>query len=193
MDMKHAKVTPEKVGRHLLLLAVIMLLALSLPSCKSSTSSSTDGTTTTTQASILVTNTYGQTLEIFMDGASQFTLTNGNGATIKDVSIATHTMEAKIADGTVIDTTTIDVTSVSSYTYTIDRPDINITNSFGEPLKIYYDNVYQFTIADDENRWLIGVTLASHFLKATRASNDTEVASTTINVTQNKDYTWTIS
>lgn len=191
--MKPFKTTAERLGLFLPLLGVMILLALSLPGCKSSTSSDTNNTTTTTVARILVTNTYGQTLEIFMDGASQLTLTNGNTGTIKDVAIATHTMEAKIADGTVIDTTTLDVTALTDYAYTIDRPDINVTNSFGEPLKIYYDNVYQFTIVDDENRWLIGVSLASHFLKATRASNDTEVGSTTINVTQNKDYSWTIS
>ncbi len=191
--MKSFKTTAERLGLLPPLLGVGILLALSLPGCKSSTSSDTNDSTTTTVARILVTNTYGQTLEIFMDGASQLTVTNGNTGTIKDVAIATHTMEAKTADGTIIDTTTLDVTALTDYSYTIDRPDINVTNSFGEPLKIYYDNVYQFTIVDDENRWLIGVSLASHFLKATRLSNDTEVASTTINVTQNKDYSWTIS
>jgi predicted membrane-bound spermidine synthase len=105
---------------------------------------------------------------------------------------AEHTMEARTAGGAVIDTTTIDVTQLTDYTYALDRPDINVVNSWGETLKIYMDGVYQFTIVDDENRWLIGVSLVSHFLKATRASDDSEVASITINVTQNKDYSWTI-
>ena len=174
------------------LAGIMVLLALSLPGCKSSTNTNTDDTTTTAQARILVSNTYGQTLEILMDGASQFTLTNGASGTIKEVSVATHTMEARIGDGTLIDTTTIDVTSLTDYSYTIDRPDINVVNSWGETLRIYMDGVFQFTIVDDENRWLIAVSLASHFLKATRAGDDSEVASITINVTQNKDYSWTI-
>ena len=174
------------------LAGIMVLLALSLPGCKSSTNTTTDDTTTTAQARILVSNTYGQTLEIFMDGTSQFTLTNGNSGTIKNVSVATHTMEARTGGGAVIDTTTIDVTQLTDYSYSIDRPDINVVNSWGETLKIYMDGVYQFTVVDDENRWLIAVSLASHFLKATRASDDSEVASITINVTQNKDYSWTI-
>jgi len=189
--MRDTKQTAKILGLSLPLAGLMILLAVSLPGCKSSTSTDTD-TTTTTQARILVANSYGQTLEIFMDGTSQFTLTNGNGGTISNVSLSTHTMEAKLAGGQVIDTTTLEVTAYSDYSYTIDRPDINVTNAFGETLKVYYDNVYQFTLVDDENRWIIGVSLASHFLRATRASNESEVASVTLNVAQNKDYSWTI-
>jgi len=182
----------EKLKFSLPLAGLMILLALSLPGCKSNTTTTTDDTTTTAQARIVVTNTYGQTLEIFMDGTSQFTLTNGNSSTIKNVTVDTHTMEARTTAGAVIDTTTIDVTSLTDYAYAIDRPDIDVTNRWGETLKIYMDGTYQFTIVDDENRWLIAVPLASHFLKATRVSDDSEVASITINVTQNKDYSWTI-
>jgi len=190
--MRDTKKLAKKLKFGLPLAGIMVLLAFSLPGCKSSTDTSTDSTTTTAQARIIVTNTYGQTLEIFMDGTSQFTLTNGNEGKISNVSVATHTMEAKLAGGAVIDTTTLDITQLTDYSYTIDRPDINVVNSWGEALKVYMNDVYQFTLADDENRWLIAVPLASHFLKATRASNDTEVASITINVTQNKDYSWTI-
>ncbi len=190
--MRDSIIEAKKLGLILPLAGLALLLVLSLPGCKNSTSSDTSDTTTTTVARILVTNSYGKTLQIFMDGNAQFTLTNGNGATITNVAIATHTMTAKTEDGTLVDTTTIDVTTLIDYSYLIDRPDINVTNNFGETLRIYYDNVYQFTIVDDENRWLIGVNLASHFLKATRVTDDSEVASITINVSQNKDYTWTI-
>ena len=190
--MRNTRKMTEKLRFSLPLAGLMILLALFLPGCKSNTDTNTDEDTTTLQARILVTNTYGQTLEIFMDGTSQLTLTNGNSGTIKNVSVDTHTMEARTANGTIIDTTTIDVTSLIDYTYAIDRPDIDVTNRWGETLKIYLDDVYQFTIVDDENRWLIAVSLASHFLKATRLSDDTEVASITINVTQNKDYSWTI-
>jgi hypothetical protein len=171
---------------------VALLLALTLAGCKSSTSSSTS-TSTTLEARILVYNTYSASLDIYMDDAFQFNLPNGGSGTIKNVSLDTHTMTAKLAGtDTVIDTTTIDVTALTDYSYTIDRPDINVTNAFGESLHIYMDDVYRFDLVDDENRWLIDVSLTSHFLKATRVSDNSEVASITINVTQNKDYTWTI-
>ena len=191
--MRNTREMTKKLRFGLPLAGIFILLAVFLPACKSSTDSDTDTTTTTYQARIVVSNTYGQTLEIFMDGTSQFTLTNGASDKIADVAIATHTMEARIPGGALIDTTEIDVTQQTDYSYTIDRPDINVVNSWGESLKIYFDDVYQFTLADDENRWLIGVPLASHFLKATRVSDNSEVASITINVTQNKDYSWTIS
>jgi hypothetical protein len=176
------------------LLGMMAALASSWTSCKSNETTTTSDNTTTTVARILVSNTYGQTLDIYMDGTFQFAVTHRNGGTITNVSIATHTMEAKLTGtATVIDTTTIDVTALTDYSYTIDRPDINVTNGWGESLKIYMDNVYQFTLVDQENRYIIQVSLQSHFLKATRASDDKEIASTTINVTQNKKYSWTIS
>jgi len=191
--MRKTRKMVNKLKFGLPLAGIFILLAFSLPGCKSSTETDTNTDTTTYQARILVTNTYGQTLEIFMDGVSQFTLNNGDDERISNVSIATHKMEARIPGGALIDTTEIDVTQQTDYSYTIDRPDINVVNSWGESLKIYFDDVYQFTLADDENRWLIAVPLASHFLKATRVSDNSEVASITINVTQNKDYSWTIS
>jgi len=191
--MRNTREMAKKPRFGLPLAGIFILLAIFLPACKSSTDTNTDTNTTTYQARILVSNTYGQTLEIFMDGTSKFTLTNGASNKIADVSIATHKMEARIPGGALIDTTEIDVTQQTDYSYSIDRPDINIVNGWGEPLKIYMGDVYQFTLADDENRWLIAVPLASHFLKATRVSDNSEVASITINVTQNKDYSWTIS
>jgi hypothetical protein len=191
--MRNTRELAKKLRFGLPLAGIFILLAVFLPACKSSTDTNTDTDTTTYQARIVVSNTYGQTLEIFMDGTSQFTLTNGASNKIADVAIATHKMEARIPGGALIDTTEIDVTTQTDYSYTIDRPDINVVNGWGESLKVYLDDVYQFTLADDENRWLIAVPLASHFLKATRVSDGTEVASITINVTQNKDYTWTIS
>jgi hypothetical protein len=143
-------------------------------------------------ARIIVNNTYSQSLDIFMDSVFQATVANGGTYTITNVALQTHTMEAHLTGpGTLIDTTTIDVTATTDYTYTIDRPDINVTNSFGETLKVYMDDVYRFDLVDGENRWLIFVSLTSHFLKATRMDG-TEVASITINVAANKDYTWTI-
>ena len=176
-----------KPGLFVLGLAVLLALA----GCKGTTSTTTTDTTGTV-ARILITNTYGQSLDIFMDSVFQMTVANGATATITNVALQTHSMEAKIAGtGNIIDTTSIDVTATTDYTYAIDRPDINVTNGFGETLKVYMDDVYRFDLVDDENRWLINVTLASHFLKATRLDG-TEVASITLNVAQNKDYAWTI-
>jgi hypothetical protein len=59
-------------------------------------------------------------------------------------------------------------------------------------LKIYMDNVFQFDIQDGESRWLMDVSKTEHFLKATKASDGKEVASTSITTDENKTYTWSI-
>jgi hypothetical protein len=54
------------------------------------------------------------------------------------------------------------------------------------------DGNYQFDLVDKENRWIIDVAMGERLLKALKASDNKEVASTTINITENKDYSWII-
>ena len=147
-------------------------------------------------ARIIVYNNYNNgSLDVYMDGAFQFTLAEDDDAKIKDVTLDEHDLEAKLpGTATVVDDTTIDVTSYTDYTWTIDDPpDIKITNNYGSTLKIYVDGEYKFDLANEEDRWIIDVSFGDHYLKATKASDGREVASTTIEVDGNEDYTWVIS
>jgi hypothetical protein len=146
------------------------------------------------EARIIVENQYGESLDIYMDGAFQFLITHTETKKIRDVSKDEHELEARIpGTGTVVDSTTIDVTSYTDFTWTIDDPpDINVTNYYGKTLKIYMDGNYQFDLVDKEDRWIIDVAMGEHMLKALKASDNKEVASTTIDVTENKDYSWVI-
>lgn len=175
------------------ILILMAMLVFSFISCKSPESTTTEETTTTV-ARIIVSNQSGFSLIIYMDGVFQFWMGNNGEAKITDVSIKEHKMEAYWeGTNTLYSSTTIDVVSKTDYTWTIDDPpDINVTNNFGETLKIYMDDVYYFDLVDEENRWLIDVPWGERFLKATRASDNTEVASITINVDANEDYSWTI-
>jgi len=147
-------------------------------------------------ARIIVYNNYNNgSLDVYMDGAFQFTLAEDDDAKIKDVALDEHDLEAKLpGTATVVDDTTIDVTSYTDYTWTIDDPpDIKITNNYGSTLKIYVDGEYKFDLENEEDRWIIDVSFGDHYLKATKASDGREVASTTIEVDGNEDYTWVIS
>ncbi len=146
------------------------------------------------EARIIVYNTYGETLDIYMDGKFQFTVEEDDDKKIRDVELDEHDLEAKLAGtGTVVDDETMDVTSYTDYSWTIDdAPDIVITNNYGTALKIYMDGDYQFNLAYKESRWIMDLTKTEHFLKARRVDNDKEVASVTIDVDENKDYAWTI-
>jgi hypothetical protein len=146
------------------------------------------------EARIIVYNQHGETLDIYIDGKFQFTLEDDKDKKIRNVSLDEHDLAAKLAGtGTVVDEETIDVTSYTDYSWTIDdAPDIVITNNYGTALKIYMDGDYQFNLAYKESRWIMDLTKTEHFLKARRVDNDKEVASVTIDVNANKDYTWTI-
>jgi hypothetical protein len=67
-----------------------------------------------------------------------------------------------------------------------------VINQFGKTLKIYMDGDFQFDLANEEDRWIIDVAHGERFLKAFRASDAQEIASITIHVDENTDYSWTV-
>ncbi len=179
------------------ILVVMGILVFSLINCESIFGPSSEETTEEDEegeARIIVYNNYGEALNIYMDGEFQFLLGHKGNEKIRNVSLNEHTLEAKKPNAnTTIDSETIDVTSYTDYTWTIDdAPDINVSNQYGKTLKIYMDDTYQFDLVDEEDRWIIDVAFGEHFLKAVKAADGKEVASTTIDVEENKDYSWVI-
>jgi hypothetical protein len=180
------------------LMLLVGFLVLVLAGCESlfgpSSDSSSDSSSDDEEARIIVTNNANETLDIYMDGVFQFTLADSESDKIRDVTKDEHELEAELpGTSTVYDDETIDVTSYTDYSWTIgDSPDIDIINNYGLTLKIYMDGNYQFDIVNEEDRWIMNVSMGEHFLKAAKASNGEEVASTTLDITANKDYTWTI-
>ena len=179
------------------ILILIGALAFLLASCESifgPKAEDEDTDDTTEEARIIVDNGYGESLDIYLDGNFQFLIEDENSKKIRDVSLDEHKIEAKLpSTSTVVDSETIDVTTYTDYTWTIDDPpDINVTNNYGKTLRIYMDGNYRFDLVDKENRWIMDVSFGDHFLKALKASDDNEVASITIEVTENKDYSWII-
>lgn len=193
-----AKVKKTTLGFICPLFLMMGILLFSSVSCKSifGPDEETEDTTTEegTEARIVVTNKYGESLDIFMDGQFQFALGHKAQNNIRYVTLQDHVLEAKKqSTDTVVASTTISVASKIDYPWVInDPPDINVINSYGRTLKIYMDGDYLFNLVDEENRWIIDVPYGERFLKAIRASDDKEVASITINVAENKDYSWTI-
>jgi len=173
------------------LLALMAILAFSWVGCKSPTSPDGAG-----EADIVVTNDYeeGETVDIYMDGEFKFSIGFKVTIEIDNVSLEEHTLEAKLnATGALVDSETIEVVEYTDYYWTVDDPpDIKVINQFGKTLKITMDGDYQFDLANEENRWIIDVAYGERFLKAFRASDGQEIASTTIRVDENTDYSWTV-
>ncbi len=180
------------------ILVMIGILVFSLVSCESIFGPSAEESTTEEdeedEARIIVSNYYGISLNIYMDGILQFLIEHEDEEKIRNVSLDEHELEARNPNTNTVEASEeIDVTSYTDYTWTIDDPpDINVINNYGHTLKIYMDGTYLFDLVDEEDRWIIDVAFGERFLKALKASDNKEVASTTIDVEENKDYTWTI-
>lgn len=177
---------------------LIVLLALSLTACESifgpSADDDDDDDDDDDEARILVYNNYGVELAIYMDGTFQFLVANGDSAKIRNVTLDDHELDAMLpGTSTVVESEEIDVTDYTDYSWTIDdSPDINVSNKYGVTLQIYMDGTYRFDLVDEENRWLMDVSFGEHFLRAVKLSDGKEVASTTLDIDENTDYTWTI-
>ncbi len=170
-------------------LALVFLLIFSGAACKSPTSPDGEG-----EADIVVTNDYGEALDVSMDGSYRFTIGFKETIEIDNVTEEIHLLEARLkGTATLVDSEEIEVENLSDYTWTIDNPpDINVINQSGLSLRISLDGVVQFDLNDEENRWIIDVPFGERFLKATRLADGREVASITLKVEENADYSWTI-
>jgi hypothetical protein len=170
-------------------LAAAAVILISIWSCKSPTSP--DGG----EADIYVVSHWTDPVDVYMDGVFQFWLSYKNYAEIDNVSKKSHLMEARSqVTGEVVAQKTIEVTSMIDYSWTIEHlARINCANAFGETLKVTMDGVFQFVLADEEDRWIIDVALGEHLLSAFKTSDGKEVAAILVKVTENRDYSWTIS
>lgn len=171
------------------LLAGLAVLFFVSAACKSPTSPDGEG-----EADVVVTNDYGEALDVSMDGEFRFTIGFKETREIDNVTEAVHLLEARLpGSSTLVASEEIEVENLSDYTWTIDNPpDINVTNQSGLGLRISLDGAVLFDLADEENRWIIDVPFGERFLRATRLSDGSQYASITIKVDDNTDYTWTI-
>jgi len=175
--------------RTLLLRSLIIMLIITGMFCKSPIAPKNG------EADILVVNDIGQTLDIYLNGSFKYSLPYGHNFEIDNIALGSYKLEA-MTEGTnnIMASTTLDVTQYKDYTWYIDDPaDINIVNSSGINLKIYFDGSFIFDLADEENRWILDVTHGEHFISAQRASDGSTFASITLNIEEDTDYTWTIA
>ena len=172
-----------------MIFALIGAFSYSLTCCKSPTSPDGLG-----EADIIVHNDYGEPLAIYVNGNFRFTIQNKTYIEIDDVLFGKYLLEAKKTNTDIIvKSETLVVEEKIDYNWMIDDPpDIVVTNRFGRTLKVYMDGNYQFDLAHEENRWIIDVPYGERFLKAERATDRKQVASITIYIGEDRDYSWTI-
>lgn len=168
--------------------AVSGLLLLTFIGCKSPTSSDTT-------SSIVVTNSCGATIDVYLDGTLKVTIENGSDNTILNVAAGSHLLEAKKSDtGVLISSLTLTITASSSTSVTFEGPaSLRITNLYGEILGIYMDDQWAGDIGDQITQTMHKVTFGTHVFTGKTKTDGTVVATVTIDVTEAIEYTWTIT
>jgi hypothetical protein len=158
--------------------------------CKSPTSPNGKG-----EADIIVISDVEDAMDIYMDGVFMFEIKYKEKIEIDNVTLAEHEMEAKAkGTDTVIESGTVDVVEESDYSWTVDDPpDIYVTNNCKFPVRVSMDGGHQFDLERNDGRWIIDVAYGDRFLKAWSAEDGREVASKTIAIEENQDYSWTIA
>lgn len=147
------------------------------------------------KATVYVYNEYGVALDIFMDGNFKFSVEFSDSDVIENVEPGLHVFEAKkIGTDEIIASDSMEIAAGGNYEWTImSLASLKVTNEYGETLSIYANDTYLGDIDDQESQSVSNFPYGEYQLKALRTSDETEVASTTINIVEDKEYLWTIS
>ena len=172
-----------------LLVALAGVLTLLGTGCKSNESADAG------LSSILVTNKCGLKIEVYLDGALSLTLDDLANGSISNVSIGTHLLEAKKAEGgMMILSASLTTEAGVMYNVTVEGlAKLQVTNQYGEILSIYVDEDYLGDIGDQITQTIHKVRFGSHKYEAKKKNSDTAVASITIDVTEGIEYVWVIT
>ena len=191
--MLRRQILEKKIAFFCCLSLLLVVFLFITGSCKSP--ESPDEQPTDTTASLRITNDYGEAMDIYMDGVFIFVINYNEVKTIEDIPFGEHEIIGyRVNTNIQLASLKIDISSAGDYAWNIDDPaDINVQNISGYALSISMDDQFLFNLADEENRWILDVTHEKHFLKANKISDGSEYASITIEVTENKDYLWTIN
>jgi hypothetical protein len=170
-------------------IALVLAIALGLiPACKDAT------TPESTVGTIYVINKSGATLDFYMDGLFRASVADWTSGTISDVLPGSHLVQGYL-EGTqeLVGERTIDVAAGAQYEYTISGvATISVTNQYGEVLKIYMDDTYVGDIGNNLTQTIHFVPFGTRDLVAKKRSDDTEVATISIDIVAKTDYPWII-
>jgi hypothetical protein len=181
-----------KNGAKILTAGIVIFLGIFL--CASTGCKSPEDPDAEISANIFVSNECGLAIDVYMDGVYQFPLEFLYYEVIANVSGGVYEIVAK-KKGTeeVIATAMINVTaSVEIWVSILYSASLKIANEYGETLNIYTNGSLQGELEDKESQVFDNVPYGEHVLEASTTSDNTLVASITINVVEEKEYTWTI-
>jgi len=145
-------------------------------------------------ANIFVSNECGLEIDVYMNGVYQFAVEFLYYEVIENVSGGVYEIVAKKKDTEeILATDSVDVNQSGEYWVSIlGGASLTISNEYGETLNIYTNGSLQGELEDDESQTFTEVPYGEHVLEASKTSDNTLVATTTIDVVEEKEYTWVI-
>ncbi len=169
--------------------ALFGIFLLALIGCKNPEGPDEDIT-----ANLFISNECGVTIDVFMDGNFQFSVDFLYYEVIQNVSRGVYEIVAKKA-GTefLVSSDSLNVNTSGDYWVTILSPaSLKVINEYGQTLDIYTNGQYQGELDDQESQVFTNMPYGEHILEAAKTADNTLVESVTMEVEENKEYTWTI-
>jgi len=168
-------------------LALLGLVLIVTPHCKNTTDPDT-------LADIVAQNLCGAGVDVFLDGAFQFTVEHASDETISGVSFGTYQLEAK-KKGTeiLVFSGPIECTQSLKYIWVIEGPSkIVVGNAYGEAIDIYMNGVYAGEVPKDATREIPNIGFGTHELAAARTRDGVQIEKVTIEIEDVAIYQWLI-
>lgn len=168
--------------------ALTAVLGLSLTGCK-------HATTETLASSISIVNNCGAEIDVYMDGVLKSTVAVDGQASIADVTAGNHLLEAKKKGASdLVYSQTLTITAGTNTTFTVNgQAVLRITNNFPVVLKIYANLTYMGDIGPGLVQSIARVKFGTYEMLAIKRVEETQAASTTIEVTAVQTYDWVIN
>jgi len=167
--------------------ALSALLLISFSGCKNNNGPD--------KASIIVMNGCGAAIDFYLDEAFKVTVDVDASSTIEDVDQGSRTLKAiKTGAGILVAQETYEIYDGYDFNWTVDGPStILVTNQFGETLLVYAGTKFLGELLDRQSQNVTEVPFGLLTLNAVRRGEATIVATTTLDITEAKEYEWTIA
>jgi hypothetical protein len=160
-------------------------------SCKNTTSPENE----ISEIKITVINECGVAVDIYVDKNFQFTVEYLESKTIRNLSLGDYEFEAK-KKGTEIQLAflSVELTEIVDFVWTLQsEASFHATNEYGETLNIYGDGDLLSDIGSPATLIIENVLYGVHLFEAKKVSDETTVASISIDFAENTAYFWTIN
>lgn len=143
---------------------------------------------------IRVNNQCGLRIDFFLDGVYQFFVDYEEEKSVEELADGTYELLAKRSGtGEFVDSEILDVWFNRIYTWqVVSSAKVKIINQYGETLKIYGEGEYIGDVADQQELILFQAPYGDRNLEV-RTLEDVVVATTTIAIYEDIEYTWTIT